>query len=284
MLAKPPASGMAVTGYPAWRLHLIHIGFVSTNDFHQDQGIRAWPSGRTMLVRTEVSLKFYTKQGNWDLVGNNIPVFFIQDAIKFPDLIHAVKEESDRGFPQAASAHDNFWDFISLSPETLHMIMCVYSDRAIPRSFRFMEGFGIHTFRLISAEGKSTFVKFQWKPKQGLQSVVWNEAVKINGADPDFTAAIFGRQSRLVTFPSGNSVSSSLMRLSPRNLSSTYGQRIEMELVDDPSIVRRPNTSSAFAVAAPTAVLSKMHQTAADRVAWVNFFARAPRFSSEYAE
>jgi catalase len=132
------------------------------------------------------AVKFYTKQGNWDLVGNNIPVFFIQDAIKFPDLIHAVKEEPDRGFPQAASAHDNFWDFISLSPEAMHMIMWVYSDRAIPRSFRFMEGFGIHTFRLISAEGKSTFVKFHWKPKLGLQSVVWNEAVKINGADPDF--------------------------------------------------------------------------------------------------
>ena len=132
------------------------------------------------------AVKFYTKQGNWDLVGNNIPVFFIQDAIKFPDLIHAVKEEPDRGFPQAASAHDNFWDFISLSPESMHMIMWVYSDRSIPRSFRFMEGFGVHTFRLVNAEGKSTFVKFHWKPKQGLQSVVWNEAVKINGADPDF--------------------------------------------------------------------------------------------------
>jgi catalase len=132
------------------------------------------------------AVKFYTKQGNWDLVGNNIPVFFIQDALKFPDLIHSVKEEPDRGFPQAASAHDNFWDFISLSPESMHMIMWVYSDRAIPRSFRFMEGFGVHTFRLVDAAGKSTFVKFHWKPKQGLQSVVWNEAVKINGADPDF--------------------------------------------------------------------------------------------------
>jgi catalase len=132
------------------------------------------------------AVKFYTKQGNWDLVGNNIPVFFIQDAIKFPDLIHSVKEEPDRGFPQAASAHDNFWDFISFTPESMHMLMWVYSDRAIPRSFRFMEGFGVHTFRLVNAEGKSTFVKFHWKPKQGLQSVVWNEAVKINGADPDF--------------------------------------------------------------------------------------------------
>ena len=132
------------------------------------------------------AVKFYTKQGNWDLVGNNIPVFFIQDALKFPDFVHSVKEEPDRAFPQAASAHDNFWDFISLSPESMHMIMWVYSDRSIPRSFRFMEGFGVHTFRLVNAEGKSTFVKFHWKPKQGLQSVVWNEAVKINGADPDF--------------------------------------------------------------------------------------------------
>src|SRR5580698_4843616 len=132
------------------------------------------------------AVKLYTREGNWDIVGNNIPVFFIQDAIKFPDLIHSVKEEPDRGFPQAASAHDNFWDFISLSPESMHMIMWVYSDRSIPRSFRFMEGFGVHTFRLVNAEGKSTFVKFHWKPKLGLQSVVWNEAVKINGADPDF--------------------------------------------------------------------------------------------------
>jgi catalase len=132
------------------------------------------------------AVKLYTKEGNWDIVGNNIPVFFIQDAIKFPDLVHSVKEEPDRGFPQAASAHDNFWDFISLTPESMHMIMWVMSDRAIPRSLRFMEGFGVHTFRLINAEGKSTFVKFHWKPKLGMQSVVWNEAVKINGADPDF--------------------------------------------------------------------------------------------------
>jgi catalase len=132
------------------------------------------------------AVKFYTKEGNWDLVGNNIPVFFIQDAIKFPDVIHSVKQEPDRGFPQAASAHDNFWDFISLTPESTHMALWVMSDRAIPRSFRFMEGFGVHTFRLVNGEGKSTFVKFHWKPKLGLQSVVWNEAVKVNGADPDF--------------------------------------------------------------------------------------------------
>ncbi len=132
------------------------------------------------------AVKFYTKQGNWDLVGNNIPVFFIQDAIKFPDLIHAAKAEPDRDFPQAQTAHDNFWDFISLMPESMHMIMWTMSDRAIPRGFRFMEGFGVHTFRLVDAAGKSTFVKFHWKPKLGMQSVVWNEAVKINGADPDF--------------------------------------------------------------------------------------------------
>jgi catalase len=132
------------------------------------------------------AVKFYTKEGNWDLVGNNIPVFFIQDAIKFPDLIHSVKEEPDRAFPQAQSAHDNFWDFTSLSPEAWHMVMWQMSDRTIPRSFRTMEGFGVHTFRLLDAEGNSTFVKFHWKPRQGLQSVLWNEAVKLNGADPDF--------------------------------------------------------------------------------------------------
>jgi catalase len=132
------------------------------------------------------AVKLYTQEGNWDIVGNNMPVFFIQDAIKFPDLIHAVKEEPDCAFPQAQSAHDNFWDFISLTPESMHMIMWVMSDRAIPRSFRFMEGFGVHTFRLVNAKNESTFVKFHWKPKLGLQSVVWNEAVKINGADPDF--------------------------------------------------------------------------------------------------
>ncbi|WP_370286823.1 catalase [Pseudooceanicola nanhaiensis] len=132
------------------------------------------------------AVKFYTKEGNWDLVGNNIPVFFIQDAMKFPDLIHAAKQEPDRGFPQAQTAHDNFWDFISLMPESMHMVMWIMSDRTIPRSFRFMEGFGVHTFRLVDGAGKSTFVKFHWKPKLGMQSVLWDEAVKINGADPDF--------------------------------------------------------------------------------------------------
>ncbi len=132
------------------------------------------------------AVKLYTQEGNWDLVGNNIPVFFIQDPIKFPDLIHAAKDEPDRGFPQAQTAHDNFWDFISLTPESMHMVMWIMSDRTIPRSFRFMEGFGVHTFRMINQEGKSTFVKFHWKPKFGLQSVLWDEALKINGADPDY--------------------------------------------------------------------------------------------------
>jgi len=132
------------------------------------------------------AVKLYTTEGNWDIVGNNIPVFFIQDAIKFPDLVHAVKEAPDRAFPQAQSAHDNFWDFVSFTPEAMHMNLWQMSDRTIPRSFRFMEGFGVHTFRFVNAERVSSFVKFHWRPLQGLQSVLWNEALKINGADPDF--------------------------------------------------------------------------------------------------
>ncbi len=132
------------------------------------------------------AVKFYTQEGNFDLVGNNIPVFFIQDAIKFPDLIHSVKMEADRGFPQAASAHDTFWDFASLMPESMHMLTWAMSDRAIPRSYRMIEGFGIHTFRFINAQGKVSLVKFHWRPLLGAQSVVWDEAVKINGADNDF--------------------------------------------------------------------------------------------------
>ena len=132
------------------------------------------------------AVKFYTPEGNWDLVGNNIPVFFIQDAIKFTDLIHSVKQEPDRGFPQAQSAHDTFWDFSSLMPESTHMLMWVMSDRGIPRSFRTMEGFGVHTFRFVNEEGTSTYVKFHWRPALGMQSVIWDEALKISGADPDF--------------------------------------------------------------------------------------------------
>ncbi len=132
------------------------------------------------------SVKFYTEEGNYDLVGNNMPVFFIQDAIKFPDLIHAVKPEPHNEIPQAASAHDTFWDFISLMPESTHMIMWVMSDRAIPRSLRMMEGFGVHTFRLINDKGVSHFVKFHWKPLLGIHSVAWDEAQNISGKDPDF--------------------------------------------------------------------------------------------------
>jgi catalase len=132
------------------------------------------------------AVKFYTEQGNWDLVGNNIPVFFIQDAMKFPDLVHAVKPEPHHGMPQAASAHDTFWDFVSLMPESTHMLTWVMSDRGIPRSYRMMEGFGVHTFRLVNAAGESVFCKFHWKPRLGTHSLVWDEAVRISGADPDF--------------------------------------------------------------------------------------------------
>ncbi|MGN6279536.1 MAG: catalase [Sphingomonas sp.] len=132
------------------------------------------------------AVKFYTKEGNWDLVGNNIPVFFIQDAIKFPDLVHAVKMEADRAYPQAGSAHDTFWDWASLMPETTHMLMWAMSDRALPRSLRMMEGFGIHTFKLINDAGKTTFVKFHWKPRLGMQSTIWDEALKLQAADNDY--------------------------------------------------------------------------------------------------
>lgn len=144
--------------------------------------------GSTDLARDVrgFSVKFYTQEGNYDFVGNNMPVFFIQDAIKFPDLIHAVKPEPHNEIPQAASAHDTFWDFISLMPESTHMIMWLMSDRAIPRSYRMMEGFGVHTFRLINESGQSTFVKFHWKPLLGVHSVAWDEAKKISGNDPDF--------------------------------------------------------------------------------------------------
>jgi catalase len=144
--------------------------------------------GSTDLARDVrgFAVKFYTDEGNFDLVGNNIPVFFIQDAVKFPDLVHAVKPEPHNEIPQAASAHDTFWDFTSLMPESMHMIMWVMPDRAIPRSLRMMEGFGIHTFRLVDARGAARFVKFHWKPKLGVHSVLWDEALKISGKDPDF--------------------------------------------------------------------------------------------------
>lgn len=144
--------------------------------------------GSTDLARDVrgFAVKFYTEEGNYDLVGNNIPVFFIQDAVKFPDLVHSVKPEQDNAIPQASAAHDTFWDFISLMPESMHMIMWAMSDRAIPRSYRMMEGFGVHTFRFINKAGESTFVKFHWKPLLGTHAVVWDEAQKISGFDPDF--------------------------------------------------------------------------------------------------
>jgi len=144
--------------------------------------------GSTDLARDVrgFAVKFYTDEGNYDLVANNMPVFFIQDAIKFPDLVHAVKPEPDNEIPQAASAHDTFWDFISLMPESMHMIMWLMSDRAIPRSFRMMEGFGVHSFKFINSEGDVHFVKFHFKPKLGLHSVAWDEAQKISGVDSDF--------------------------------------------------------------------------------------------------
>jgi catalase len=167
-------------------------------DFLQDAGSRtpvfvrfstvAGSRGSADTVRDVrgFAVKFYTREGNYDLVGNNIPVFFVQDAMKFPDLVHALKPEPHHEMPQAASAHDTFWDFVSLMPETTHMLMWLMSDRAIPRSYRMMEGFGVHTFRLINAKGAAHFVKFHWKPKLGKHSLVWDEAQKIAGSDPDF--------------------------------------------------------------------------------------------------
>lgn len=174
------------------------IADLTKADFLQKPGVQtpvfvrfstvAGSRGSTDLARDVrgFAIKFYTQEGNFDLVGNNMPVFFIQDAMKFPDLIHAVKPEPHNEIPQAASAHDTFWDFISLTPESAHMIMWVMSDRAIPRSLRMMQGFGVHTFRLINAEGNSRFVKFHLKPKLGSHAVLWDEAVRISGADPDF--------------------------------------------------------------------------------------------------
>jgi catalase len=132
------------------------------------------------------AVKLYTAEGIWDLVGNNMPVFFIQDGMKFPDVVHAAKPEPDREIPQAATAHDTFWDFASLTPEITHMLMWVMSDRALPRSFRTMEGFGVHTFRLYNEAGQTTLVKFHWKPVAGIHSLVWEESQKLGGIDPDF--------------------------------------------------------------------------------------------------
>jgi catalase len=171
------------------------------------------------------AVKMYTDQGNWDIVGNNIPVFFIQDSIKFADLIHSAKQEPDRGFPQAQTAHDTFWDFVSLVPESTHMLMWIMSDRAIPRSFRMMEGFGVHTFRLVNEAGESTYVKFHWRPKLGMASVVWDEALKISGADPDFHRRDLWNAIAGGSFPEWELGSSSLMRHLQTSLSSMCSTR-----------------------------------------------------------
>jgi catalase len=189
------ARGSAAHGY--FHVYESMAEYTRAN-FLQDPSVRtpvfvrfstvAGSRGSTDLARDVrgFAVKFYTQEGNYDLVGNNMPIFFIQDAIKFPDLIHAVKPEPHNEIPQAASAHDTFWDFISLMPESMHMVMWVMSDRAIPRSLRMMEGFGVHTFRLINERGKARFVKFHWKPLLGLHAVLWDEAQKISGKDPDF--------------------------------------------------------------------------------------------------
>lgn len=171
---------------------LTKAGFLNDTSLETPVFVRfstvAGSRGSTDLARDVrgFAVKFYTQEGNFDLVGNNMPVFFIQDAVKFPDLIHAVKPEPDNEIPQAASAHDTFWDFISLVPESAHMIMWAMSDRALPRSYRMMEGFGVHTFRFVNEEGVSCFVKFHWKPLLGVHAVAWDEAQIISGKDPDF--------------------------------------------------------------------------------------------------
>ncbi|RZL89139.1 MAG: catalase HPII [Variovorax sp.] len=189
------ARGEAAHGY--FELYKSMSQFTSA-DFLQDPGVKtpvfvrfstvAGSRGSADTVRDVrgFAVKFYTREGNYDLVGNNIPVFFIQDAIKFPDLVHAVKPEPHNEMPQAASAHDTFWDFASLMPETTHMLMWIMSDRAIPRSLRMMEGFGVHTFRFVNARGESHFVKFHWKPKLGIHGLAWDEAQKLAGKDADF--------------------------------------------------------------------------------------------------
>ena len=147
------------------------------------------------------AVKFYTEEGNFDLVGNNMPVFFIQDGIKFPDIIHAVKPQPDREIPQAQSAHDTFWDFVSLHTEATHHVMWLMSDRAIPRSYRTMEGFGVHTFRLVNARGKTALVKFHWKPVAGVHSLVWEEAQLAAGMDPGLPPPRHGRRDRQRRIP-----------------------------------------------------------------------------------
>jgi catalase len=185
------------------------------------------PRGSADTVRDVrgFATRFYTRQGNYDLVGNNFPVFFIQDGIKFPDVIHAVKMEPHNEMPMGASAHDTFYDFVSLQPETLHTVMWLMSDRAIPRSYATMQGFGVHTFRLINAQGRSTFVKFHWTPMVGVHSLVWDEARKIAGADPDFNRRDLWERIESGQFPSTNSACSSSPKATPTGSASTCSTR-----------------------------------------------------------
>jgi catalase len=187
--------------------------------------------GSTDLARDVrgFAVKFYTQEGVYDLVGNNIPVFFIQDASKFPDLVHAVKPEPHNEMPQAASAHDTFWDFISLMPESMHMIMWTMSDRAIPRSYRMMEGFGVHTFRLINEANESTFVKFHWKPKLGTHAVAWDEAQKISGKNPDFHREDLWQAIEMGNFPE--------WELGVQIIPSEDENKYEFDLLDPTKIV-----------------------------------------------
>jgi catalase len=173
--------------------------------------------------------KFYTSEGVFDLVGNNIPVFFIQDALKFPDLVHAVKMEPDRGFPQAASAHDTFWDFVSLMPESMHMLMWAMSDRALPRSYRMMEGFGVNTYRLVDGAGHAHFVKWHWRPAGGAASVLWDEACKINGADPDFHRRDLFTAIQRGAFPE--------FELSIQAVSEDDADRLEFDILDATKLI-----------------------------------------------
>lgn len=187
--------------------------------------------GSTDLARDVrgFAVKFYTQEGVYDLVGNNIPIFFIQDASKFPDLVHAVKPEPHNEMPQAASAHDTFWDFISLMPESMHMIMWAMSDRAIPRSYRMMEGFGVHTFRLINEANESTFVKFHWKPKLGTHAVAWDEAQKISGKNPDFHREDLWQAIEMGNFPE--------WELGVQIIPSEDENKYEFDLLDPTKIV-----------------------------------------------
>jgi catalase len=175
------------------------------------------------------AVKFYTDEGNWDLVGNNIPVFFIQDAMKFPDLIHAAKPEPHFAMPQAATAHDTFWDFVSLMPESTHMLMWAMSDRTLPRSYRMMQGFGVHTFRLLNEQGKSTFVKFHWTPKLGTHSLDWDESVKIMGADPDFHRRDLWEAIEAAAFPE--------WELSFQMFSEKQAERFSFDVLDATKLV-----------------------------------------------